>query len=168
MRATILSWTGRIGCSDFSCASPAPPAVRGPNSAAIIVLGLLSLRDREGRTMIWRVLLGLALVLATALPTAAEQRKRPHGLFSTPTPRKFVPRPPRSIPHAAPRPRAGAAKPGPAAPARSQESSAASSPASRSDFPPAQTLEGAPARSQASSAAGRASAPDFPPAQALD
>jgi hypothetical protein len=29
---------------------PAPPAVRGPNSAAIIVLGRLSLRDREGRT----------------------------------------------------------------------------------------------------------------------
>jgi hypothetical protein len=147
-------WTGRIGCSISPAPHPAPPAVRGPNSAAIIVLGRLSLRDREGRTMIWRVLLCLTLVLATALPTAAEQRKRPHGLFSTPTPRKFVPRPPRSIPHAAP--------------ARSQESSAASSPASRPDFPPAQTLEGAPARSQASSAAGGASAPDFPPAQALD
>jgi hypothetical protein len=118
--------------------------------------------------MMWRVLLCLALVLATALPAAAEQRKRPHGLFSTPTSRKVVPRPPRTIPHVAPRPRAGAAKPGPAVPARSQESSAASSPASRSDFPPAQTLEGAPARSQASSAAGRASPPDFPPAQALD
>jgi hypothetical protein len=118
--------------------------------------------------MMWRVLLCLALVLATALPAAAEQRKRPHGLFSTPTSRKVVPRPPRTIPHVAPRPRAGAAKPGPAVPARSRESSAASSPASRSDFPPAQTLEGAPARSQASSAAGRASPPDFPPAQALD
>jgi hypothetical protein len=164
--ATILIGRGELVAPISPAAHPEPPAVRGPNSAAIIVLGRLSLRDREGRTMIWRVLLCLALVLATALPTAAEQRKRPHGLFSTPTPRKLVPRPPRSIPHAAPRPRAGTARPGPAAPARSQESSAASSPASRSDFPPAQTLEGAPPRSQASSAAGRA--PDFPPAQALD
>jgi hypothetical protein len=33
--------------------------------------------------MIWRALLCLGLVLATALPTAAAQRQRPHGLFST-------------------------------------------------------------------------------------
>jgi len=115
--------------------------------------------------MIRRAVLCLALFLASALPIAAEQRQRPHGLFSTSTSRNFSPRPPRSIRRVAPRPRSAAARSRPAAPARSQAPTAATGPAPSPDFPPVQILESSPAAPARSPAFPPT---NFPPVQTLE
>jgi hypothetical protein len=104
--------------------------------------------------MLLRALLCLGLVLASALPAAAAQRQRPHGVFSASFWRNFVPPPLRATPRVMPRRHAAVSSP--AARAQSQRPTAGTDPAARprspahnerestpsgSDFPPAQTLE---------------------------
>ena len=105
--------------------------------------------------MILRALLCLALIIAAALPSAAAQRQRQQGLFSTSFWRNFVP-PPQRPPARVASHRQSAAMSGPAAQARSQSPSGGKAPASPppspsqtkadsipsgTEFPPVQTLE---------------------------